>query len=358
MTPPDSHTHPLRDVVLTLAGVGVILALLKLSADIIEPVLLSLLIVAISTPPLKFLRKLGLSTGISVALGLVMIVLVLSGSSVLLSGALDRFSASLPQYHDQLVEHTARLDAWLSDKGIDPHKGGVFHHFTPSRINSLTESAIAHMGSAISDALLILFIVIFMLAEANHFPRKLAMVLGTGGAATSAMLHLLHDVHRYVTTKAVVSAATGLLIWIGLRLFGLEYAGLWGFLAFLFNFIPNVGSILAAVPAVLLAMLHGPAFYAGGVVLLFLGVNIIIGNVLEPIVVGRALGLSAVAVLLSLVFWGWMFGIIGMLASVPLSMAVRAFADAYPPTRWLAILMGPALASPETQGGDAPSEAD
>jgi predicted PurR-regulated permease PerM len=94
------------------------------------------------------------------------------------------------------------------------------------------------------------------------------------------------------------------------------------------------------------------------VALLYLGVNVLIGNVLEPIVVGRALGLSAVTILLSLVFWGWMFGIVGMLASVPLSMAVRAFADAYPPTRWLAILMGPALASPETPGGDAPSGED
>ena len=358
MTPPDSQAHPFRDIAVTLASVGVILALLRLSANIIEPVLLSLLIVTVSTPPLKLLRKIGIPTGVSVALGLVVIVLVLSGSSILLSGALERFGESLPLYRDQMVEHTARLDAWLEARGVDPHKGGVFHHFTPERINHLTEVAIAHMGSAISDALLILFIVIFMLAEANHFPRKLAVVLGRGAAASTAVVHLLHDVHRYVTTKAIVSAATGILIWIGLRLFGLEYAGLWGFLAFLFNFIPNVGSILAAVPPVLLAVLHGSPLYAGGVALLFLGVNVLIGNVLEPIVVGRALGMSAVTVLLSLVFWGWMFGIVGMLVSVPLSMAVRAFAAAYPPTRWLAVLMGPAMGEPEPAAGAPPPRAD
>ena len=358
MTSLDSHHHPLRDIVITLAGIGVILALLRLSADIVQPVLLSLLIVTISSPPLKLLRKLGVSTGLSVTLGMVLVVLALSGASVLLSSALSRFSDSLPQYHQQLIEHTAHLDAWLEGIGVDPHKGGVFHHFTPARINHMTEIAIAHMGSAISDALLILFIVIFMLAEANHFPRKLAALLGTGGSAAPALAQLLHDVHLYITTKTIVSAATGLLVWIGLRLFGLDYAGLWGFLAFIFNFIPNIGSILAAVPPVLLAVLHGSPLYAGGVIVLFLGVNVLIGNVLEPIVVGRALGLSAVTVLLSLVFWGWMFGIVGMLVSVPLSMAVRAFAAAYPPTRWLAVIMGPPLVDPEVGSVESHPQSD
>jgi predicted PurR-regulated permease PerM len=276
-----------------------------------------------------------------VAVGLTVVVLVLAGSSVLLSGALQAFSESLPRYYDMMVAQTSRLDAWLLERGIDPHKGGVFHHFSPERLNGLAEAAVAHMGSALSDALLVLFIVIFMLAEAEDFPRKLAEMPATRGAASRTLVSLLHDVHRYVTTKAVVSALTGALIWIGLHFLGLEYAGLWGFLAFALNFIPNIGSIVAAAPAVLLALVHGPPLFAGGVMLLYLAVNTVIGNLLEPIVVGRTLGLSAVAVLLSLVFWGWMFGIVGMLVSVPLSMAVRTFAEANPSTRWLAVLMGP-----------------
>ncbi|MFC7338629.1 AI-2E family transporter [Haloferula chungangensis] len=358
MNSSEPHVHPLRNTAVTFAAIGVILALLRQSADIVQPVLLSLLIVTIASPPLQWLRKLGVSTGASVLLGIIVVIVVLSASSVLLSAALNRFSEALPLYHDQLVEHSDRLDVWLAAKGIDPHKGGVLHHFTPERINHLTESAITHMGSAVSNALLVLFVVIFMLAEATHFSRKLAKVMGTGGAAAPALAHLLRDIHLYITTKAVVSALTGILIWIGLSIFGLEYAGLWGFLAFMFNFIPSFGSIVAAVPPVLLALLHGSPIYAGGVVLLFLAVNILIGNMLEPIVVGRALGLSAVTVLLSLVFWGWMFGVVGMLVSVPLSMAVRAFADAYPPTRWLAVLMGPALEDPEITGGKVASGPD
>ena len=152
---------------------------------------------------------------------------------------------------------------------------------------------------------------------------------------------LLADLKRYATTKAVVSLATGVLIWVGLRLLEIEYAELWGVLAFLLNFIPNVGSILAALPALVISMLHGSPLLVVAVLGLFLVMNIAIGNLIEPILVGRKIGLSSVAILLSLVFWGWMFGIVGMLLSAPLSMAVKAFAEVYGPCRWLAVLMGP-----------------
>lgn len=320
-----------------------ILALLRLSAMIVEPILLSLLIVAIASPGLKAMRRLGISTGVSVFAALFVVLLFLSGFSILLSGALARFSETLPAYQGRLVDLTAQVDAWFAGKGIDLHKGGVLHHFSPDRLVEMIESVVAHLGSALSDALLILFIVIFMLAETNHFPRKLSSVLGTGGAVVQAMAGLLSDIKRYASTKAVMSLVTGVLIWAGLKAFGLEYAELWGALACLLNFIPNIGSILAAAPAVMMAMLQGSPLYAGGVALLYLGVNLGIGNMLEPVLVGRRLGLSAVTVLLSLVFWGWMFGIVGMLVAVPLSLAVRAFASAYPPTQWLAVLMGPAL---------------
>ena len=128
----------------------------------------------------------------------------------------------------------------------------------------------------------------------------------------------------------------------------IHYALLFGFITFALNFIPTLGSIMASVPAILLAALHGSPLYVGVVIALYVVVNVVIGNIIEPILIGRRIGLSAVTVLLSLVFWGWMFGIVGMLASVPLSMAVRALANTYPPTRWLAVLMGPMPDEPST----------
>lgn len=349
MSDPDGQHHQLRDAVLTLAGIGVILALLRMSAAIVEPILLSLFIVAIASPALQGMRRRGISTGVSVFIGFGLVIIILGGISILLSGALSHLNEALPQYHEQLVLRTEKVDAWFAARGIDLHKGGVLHHFSPERLVVLVESIIAHLGSVLSNALLILFIVIFMLAEASHFPRKVSAMLGTGRDSAQTIARLLSDMKRYASTKAVVSAATGVLIWIGLRLMKIDYAELWAFLAFMLNFIPNVGSILAAVPAVLMAALQGSPLYVLAVVGLYLVVNVVIGNLVEPMLVGRRIGLSAVTVLLSLVFWGWMFGIVGMLLSVPLSMVVKAFAEAYPPTRWLSILMGP------IPGEDGPS---
>ena len=328
-----------------------ILTLLRMSAAIVEPILLSLFIVTIASPVLQAMRRRGISTGVTVFSGFVIMVVVLGGFSILLSGALAGLSTALPQHQELLTLQTGKIDAWFAARGIELPKGGVLHHFDADRLVVLVESVIAHLGSALSNALLILFIVIFMLAEATHFPRKLSAMLGTGGSAVETMTALLADMKRYASTKAVVSLATGVLIWLGLRLMKVEHAELWGFLAFMLNFIPNIGSILAAVPAVLMALLQGSPLHALAVAGLYLVVNVGIGNILEPMFVGRRIGLSSVTVLLSLVFWGWMFGIVGMLLSVPLSMAVKSFAGAYPPTRWLAILMGPLAQEDGPPGG-------
>ena len=132
---------------------------------------------------------------------------------------------------------------------------------------------------------------------------------------------------------------TGVLIWIGLELVGLDFAPIWGFIAFLLNFVPNIGSILAAVPGVLLALLQLDPTGVMIVIGIYVAVNMVVGNIIEPTIMGQRVGLSVLAVFLSLVFWGWMFGPVGMLLSVPLSMAVKFTAQANPQTRWLAVLL-------------------
>ncbi len=142
---------------------------------------------------------------------------------------------------------------------------------------------------------------------------------------------------------------TGLLVWIGVTLVGLDFAVLWGFVAFMFNFVPTIGSIIAAVPAVVLALIQlgpGPALVLTGI---YMAINIVIGNFVEPTVMGRSVGLSALAVFLSLVFWGWLLGPVGMLLSVPLTMTLRSALSRGESTRWLAILLGPEI-RPEKGG--------
>jgi AI-2 transport protein TqsA len=148
------------------------------------------------------------------------------------------------------------------------------------------------------------------------------------------------QIDRYFLIKSTISALTGLSVAAGLYLMGIEHASLWGVIAFMFNFVPNIGSIVAAVPPMLLALAdHGIAMSLW-VGLFFLFINIVFGVMVEPRFTGKGLGLSSVVVLLSLIFWGWILGPVGMLLAIPLTIMAKAACELDPRTRWLAILLG------------------
>ncbi|MCA9434589.1 MAG: AI-2E family transporter, partial [Candidatus Omnitrophica bacterium] len=193
--------------------------------------------------------------------------------------------------------------------------------------------------------MLILLTVIFILAEASSFPRKLREVMTNPDESLPHFARFADNVNRYIGIKTTVSALTGLLVWLSLVLIGVDFPVLWGILAFLLNYVPNIGSIIAAVPPILLAFIQFgtdesilPA-QAIGTAVLFLVVNLTVGNVIEPRVMGKGVGLSTLVVFVSLVFWGWVLGPVGMLLSVPLTMTVKIALGSSESTKWLAILL-------------------
>jgi predicted PurR-regulated permease PerM len=190
-------------------------------------------------------------------------------------------------------------------------------------------------------AFLILITVIFILLEASGFFAKLRTTVADPDRSFKTIDNFLSTIQRYMKIKTVTSLATGIAIAVWLAILGVDYPLLWGLLAFLLNYVPNIGSILAAVPAVLLALLQ----LGGGSALLaalgYMVVNFAVGTVTEPRLMGRGLGLSTLVVFLSLVFWGWVLGPVGMFLSVPLTMTFKIALDSSEDTRWVAVLMGP-----------------
>jgi predicted PurR-regulated permease PerM len=146
-----------------------------------------------------------------------------------------------------------------------------------------------------------------------------------------------------------MSLVTGAIIAIALALMGVDFPLLWGALAFLLNFIPTIGSIIAALPPLLLSLVQLGPWYALGVMILFLAVNMIIGNILEPALTGRQLGMSPLVVFGSLLFWGWVWGPVGMILSVPLTMIIKIILENTQDMRWVAALLdaGPRPARPD-----------
>jgi predicted PurR-regulated permease PerM len=151
----------------------------------------------------------------------------------------------------------------------------------------------------------------------------------------------VEKLREYMSMKTIISMMTGVIIALAMWLIGLDYPMLWGVLAFMLNFVPNIGSIIAAVPAVMLALVQLGGTSALLVTAVYVAVNILIGSVIEPRYMGKGLGLSTLVVFVSLVFWGWVLGPVGMLLSVPLTITVKLALDCKPETQWLGHLLGP-----------------
>ena len=161
----------------------------------------------------------------------------------------------------------------------------------------------------------------------------------TKGKSRANIARFIRNTKQYMAMKAAICLAEGILITLGMTMLGVNDAILWGFLTFLLNFIPTIGLILAAIPPVLLAWLQtGPrsAIYAA---ICFLAVNIVVGNIIEPRLMGRGMGLSTLVIFISLVFWGWLLGPVGMVLSVPLTMLAKFWAETDENTRWIAVLL-------------------
>jgi len=216
----------------------------------------------------------------------------------------------------------------------------VMSQFDPGKVLSLAAWMLASLGMMLSDMLLVLLTVIFILIEASSFSDKLRLAFGENQATLSRYQKIVENVRSYLMIKTSMSALTGLLIACWLWLFGVPYAGLWGMIAFLLNYIPNIGSILAAVPALIVAWLDLGMMSCLGCAVGYLAVNVIIGNIVETRMMGRGMGLSALVVFCSMVFWGWALGPVGMLLSVPLTMAVRIGFESFDDTKWIGTLLG------------------
>ena len=207
------------------------------------------------------------------------------------------------------------------------------------------EAAIMYVRLAITEILniasvtfLVAVMVVFMLIEATQLPLKVRKAFGDR-LADESLRAIADDTWKYTKIKTVISFLTGLATWIGLWLLGVEYSLLWGLLIFFLNFIPNIGPIIASVPPILLAMfdqgLTMGLIVTGYLVL----VNWVLGYGVEPRYLGQGLGLSELVVLLSLIFWGWLLGPVGMFLSAPLTMVVKIVLQNNPKTEWAAALM-------------------
>ena len=296
----------------------------------------------IGTPPVLWLERKGIPSIVSVLIVLtgMIIALLMVGASVGVS--INRFYTELPAYQARLQEQVPEFQSFLATKGIRIRGMStvLLGFINPGAVMSLTTRLLSGLGAALSNIILILLTVAFILFEAPSFPVKLRAVLGDPQQTFPEFTGFVTNIERYMVIKTIVSLATGILIWLLLSILGVKFPVLWGFIAFLLHYVPNIGGIIAAVPAILLALIQLGAGTAVLAAAGYLAVDLILGNVIETRLMGWRLGLSTLVVFLSLVFWGSMLGSIGMVLCVPLTMTLKFACENNKSTQWIAVLLG------------------
>lgn len=333
------HTSPTQALV-GCAALVVLLGGLHLASAVVTPLLLATFLAIICAPALSAMQHRGVPGFLAVvilfsAVGLAFFLLFLALQATAMS-----LAEQAPTYQD-------RLTAWLNDLRDAALAHGMPEGALPGEIpvpNVATVTGAARavatgLGQFTATTVLVLLLFMFLLVEQRQLPAKVREAFPGSRRGAVRARRFLRSVYRYMLIKTGTSALTGLIVGIGLALIGVDFALLWAILAGLLNFIPTVGSIIAAVPAVLVALLGLGPVEALLAVALYTVVNVAIGSGLEPQMMGNSLDLSPMVVLISLMLWGFILGPIGMLLSIPLTMVAKIALDAHPDTRWLAVML-------------------
>jgi AI-2 transport protein TqsA len=335
----DEKTPPFSRFLVVAAAFVIVVSGLKMAGPLLVPFLLAVFIAMIVSPVLGWLKSFRIPSGIAIFLVISLVLAVGLILAAVIGSSVDNFRQDSPVYAAKLSVMSEDIQQWLSARGIAIGAEQWSSSFDPGAVMGIVGSTLASFGNVMTNTLMILLTVIFILAENVSFGEKLRSARGS--ADSHEWLSKFSDsVHSYLAIKAAISFLTGLIIFIWLSILGVDYAVLWGLIAFLLNFIPTVGSFIAAVPAVLLALVQLGLFEAGLTLIGFVTVNLIMGNGVEPRWMGRGLNLSPLVVFVSLVLWGWVLGPVGMLLSIPLTIMLKIALENQTETRWIGIMLG------------------
>ncbi len=339
MTEQNNSSRGIR-ILISSAALVIIIAGINLAQSVVVLFLVSVFLSLLGTSSVLWLKGKHIPSGFAVliVMAIMIIILVLIGAQIGVS--VSSFSDELPLLELRIREQIIKLSVQLTSKGIAGTEKFFLEYVNPEAVMKLTASLLSRLSSLLSDLILILLTVTFILLEVSSFPIKIRAILGDPERVFPRFTKFVVDMKRYMIIKTIINLAAGILIALWMYILGVQFPVLWGFLAFLLHYIPNIGAIIAAIPAALLALVQ---LGMGSALLVVAGnilIGFIIGNVIEPRLMGRNLGLSTLVVFLSLIFWGSLLGLIGAILCIPLTITLKFAFENNESTRWIALLLG------------------
>ncbi len=326
---------------------GIIAAIMLFSAfkalsSVLIPITFAWMLSAILTPLVRFLsRKFRIPETLAIIAAIVVTIFVFFGAGVFLNSIVSSFISKYGEYTEKLQGLLTSLYAVLPQEAVSMLKSFDW-------LSSVSRKVVSLSGSIISistTSVMVLIITTFMLIEQRDFSLKVTNAFDSPNRISKIIGSITAQVSRYLIIHTIISLTTGVLIWICLKAIGVDFAATWGCLAFVLNYIPTIGSILASIPGIIIALVqYAPESYwpAALTALAFLSINMLLGNIIEPRVMGDHLNLSPVAILISLLFWGWLWGTAGALLATPITAAIKIICDNIEPLEPIGTLLGSA----------------
>ena len=338
------------------ASFVVVVAGMRAAAEIIVPVLLAMFLALLCLPAVRWMEGKKVPHALAVPVVLVLTLLLCAVLLAVMTRSVKGFAVEAEARYAGLVQDKAvAAHDWLEERFERPAEDGeaepkdvvpdeFISLLSPDKVVRLVGMVAGQVTGMIGNLLLIVLLVVFLLFELVVLPAKLAAI-PQEGEGHGNFNRIVSNINRYIAIKTFVSVLTGITAGVGCVVLGVPHAVLWALCAFFLNYIPNIGSVLAAIPPVVLCIVL-PELGIGhglGLIGIYFGINFVFGNMVEPRMMGRSLDLSTLIVFVSMVFWGWVFGAVGMFLSVPLTMVLKIALESSSTTQPIALLLGAAV---------------
>jgi predicted PurR-regulated permease PerM len=340
----------LTQIAITLAAVAFLLGAMRVAAPILNPLLFAIVLSLIFSPLYTWLRG-KLPSGLALMMMLLIIALLFGGLFYIVSISVTSMATRLSDYVTQLDNRIAQLEVLLGQFGLSPLQlNGILNG---SSLTGFLKAVLGGIGSLLSNASLILMTTLFFLAEGSYILARLRQSTAPDNAFVTQLDTFGQSVVRQFGLRGIVNAVTGVLVAMFLLLLGVDFPLLWGVLTFFLSYIPYIGIVLAAIPAVVLALAEFGLGRAGLAILVFVAANILAENVLSPALLSRGLSISPTVVFVSFAFWTWLLGGPGAFLAMPLTFFVILILDSFPESRWLkgVVMVQEAPEQPEKTAG-------
>lgn len=328
-------------ILLKLASLVVILAGIHAAADIIVQLLLALFFAIVLNPLVTWFIRRGVQRPVAITIVVVVMLIALTALVGVLAASFNEFISMLPRFNKELTRKLFKLQEMLPFLNLHMSPERILQRMDSEKVVTFTTALMTGLSGAMASVLLLVMTVVFMLFEVRHVPYKMRFALNNPQIHIAGLHRALKGVSHYLALKTLLSLWTGIIVWLGLELMGVQFALMWAVLAFLLNYVPNIGAVISAVPPMIQVLLLNGIYECILVGALFLVVHMVIGNILEPRMMGHRLGMSTMVVFLSLLIWGWLLGPVGMLLSVPLTSVCKIWMETTKGGSKLAILLGP-----------------